>query len=286
MHHPGPFGAEIFKHLRQRLGPLLGEHANHLAAHAGRVGERSEQVEDRAGAELDAGRPDILHRRMMRRREHEADAGLADAVPDLLGRQVDIDAQRRQYVGGAGLRRQRAIAVLGDRHARAGDNKRRAGRNVERAGGVAAGADHVDGVRRRVDPQHLGAHRGDRAGDFIDRLAAHAQRHQKRAHLRRRRFARHHLLESGSGFLAAERGAGCDLPDQSPELYGHRAALTREPALFAPCVAAALRAVRSMRSMPRRCRESFSASDGHGPRQCFRDETARRAPATWCAPGP
>ena len=162
---------------------------------------------------------------MMRRREHEADAGLADAMADLLGVEIDIDAKRRQHVGRAGARRQRAVAVLGDRHAGAGDDKRGAGRNVERAGGVAAGADHVDGVGRRLDAQHLRAHRGDGAGDLVDGLAAHAQRHQERAHLRRRRFARHHLFERGGGFLAAERGAGRDLADERPELHGHGAAL-------------------------------------------------------------
>ena len=56
VHHPDPLGAEVFQDLRQRLRPLLGEHADHLPPHAGRVGERAEQVEDRARAELGAGR--------------------------------------------------------------------------------------------------------------------------------------------------------------------------------------------------------------------------------------
>ena len=58
----------------------LREHADHLPLDAGRVGERPEQIEDRARAELDARRADMLHRRMMRGREHEADAGLRDAA--------------------------------------------------------------------------------------------------------------------------------------------------------------------------------------------------------------
>ena len=49
----------FFEHLRQRLDPLPREHADHLALDAGRVGQRPEQVEDRAGAELDAGRADM-----------------------------------------------------------------------------------------------------------------------------------------------------------------------------------------------------------------------------------
>ncbi len=126
-----------------------------------------------------------------------------------------------QHVGGAGLRRQRAIAVLGDRHAGAGDDERGAGRDVERAGGVAAGADHVDRVGRRFHAQHLGAHGGDRAGDLVDGFAAHAQRHQQRAHLRGRRFARHHAVEGAGCFRAREARAGRDLGDERFEIVGH-----------------------------------------------------------------
>ena len=58
------------------------------------IGERPEQVEDRAGAEFDAHRADVAHRRVMGRRHHEADAGLAHAALDAFGRQADLDAER------------------------------------------------------------------------------------------------------------------------------------------------------------------------------------------------
>ena len=47
----------------------------------------------------------------------------------------------------------------------------------------------------RVDRQRLGAHGARGAGDLGDGLAAHAQRHEEAAHLRRRRVARHHRVE-------------------------------------------------------------------------------------------
>ena len=53
--------------------------AEHVAPRAGRVRLRAEKVEHRADAELGARRADMLHRRVMGRREHEADAGLGDA---------------------------------------------------------------------------------------------------------------------------------------------------------------------------------------------------------------
>ena len=43
------------------------------------IGKRAQQIEDSAGAEFDPRGADIFHRRVMRRREHEADAGIADA---------------------------------------------------------------------------------------------------------------------------------------------------------------------------------------------------------------
>jgi hypothetical protein len=56
-------------------------------------------------------------------------------------------------------------------------------------------------------------------------LSPHAQRHKEPAHLRRRRFAGHHLLEGRGGFLARERSAGCHFGDERPELDRHGAPL-------------------------------------------------------------
>src|SRR5262249_58122904 len=101
---------EIPEHVRERLDPLAREHADHLPFDPGRIGQRAEQIEYRAGAELDPGWSDILHRWMVGGREHEADAGLADAAADRFGRQLDLDAERAENVGGAPARRQRPVA--------------------------------------------------------------------------------------------------------------------------------------------------------------------------------
>ena len=52
MHDPGALGAEQRQHLRDRLDPFLAEHADDLIFGAGRIGERPEQIEDGARAEL------------------------------------------------------------------------------------------------------------------------------------------------------------------------------------------------------------------------------------------
>src|SRR5262249_7347985 len=92
VHDPDGLGTEIFQHLGKRLDPLAREHADHLPLDAGGIGERTQQVEDGAGAEFDPRRADILHRRMVRRREHEADTGLRDAPTYALRRPFAVPA--------------------------------------------------------------------------------------------------------------------------------------------------------------------------------------------------
>ena len=157
---------------------------------------------------------------MMRRREHEADTGFGDAASHGLRRKIDVHTERGKDIGCAGPRRQRAVAMFGDRNARAGDNERRASGNVERTRRVAARADDVDRIGGRAHAQHFAAHRGNGPGYFIDGLAAHAKPHNQRAHLRGRRLARHHLLKGAGRFFARERRASRDFADKRPERVG------------------------------------------------------------------
>ena len=211
--HPNALGAEIAQDFRHRFEPCGGEHADQLALDPGRIGERPEKIEQRARAEFDPRRPHVAHRGMMRRRHHEADPGLMDAAFDGIRRNPDLDAERGEGVGRARTRGRGAIAVLGDRHAAGGGDDRGERRDVERARTVAAGAHDIDRVRRRPDADHLGAHRRDRAGDFVDGLPAHPQRHEEPAHLRRGDFARQHRIESVFSLRPGEgrsRGDFCD----------------------------------------------------------------------------
>jgi len=109
------------------------------------------------------------------------------------------------------------------------DDKGSAGRDVDRTGAVAAGADHVDGVGGRLDPQHLAAHRRDRAGDLVDGFAAHPERHQQPAHLRGRGLAGHHAVEGGGRFLTRQRRAGGDFSDDGFEVVHRVPSESREP---------------------------------------------------------
>ena len=91
---------------------------------------------------------------------------------------LDVDAKRHRRIRRAGLRGQRTIAVLGDRHARA-SQPRGSGGDVQRPRVCATGADDIHRSGRRLDAADLGAHDLRRGRDLVDRLAAQAQRHQE-----------------------------------------------------------------------------------------------------------
>ena len=78
-------------------------------------------------------------------REHEPEADVLDAARDRAGAQIDPGAERLEHVGRAGQAGGRAVAVLGDRAARAGGDQRGGRRDVERPP-PAAGAGGVEQV--------------------------------------------------------------------------------------------------------------------------------------------
>ena len=63
--------------------------------------------------------------------------------------QVDVDAERTEHVGGAGARRQRAVAVFGDLEAARGHDKRGAVEMLS-VPSPSPPVPHVDRVRRRL----------------------------------------------------------------------------------------------------------------------------------------
>ena len=55
VHHPDVLRAEVLQHVRDRLDPVPGEHADDLPLDAGRIADRSEQVEHGADARARRG---------------------------------------------------------------------------------------------------------------------------------------------------------------------------------------------------------------------------------------
>src|SRR6185437_1258058 len=76
MHDPGALDPEQTKHAGNWLDPLLGEYTDHLIFGVGRIGERTEQIEDGANAELAPYFRDVAYGGMVDRGEHEAEPAL------------------------------------------------------------------------------------------------------------------------------------------------------------------------------------------------------------------
>src|SRR5690606_34272768 len=72
--------------LEQRRRELLDQptiaDAEHLSSGTGRVRQRPQDVEDRSNADLAPWTTGVLHRRVKKRREHESDPRLGEAVLD------------------------------------------------------------------------------------------------------------------------------------------------------------------------------------------------------------
>mmetsp|Transcript_20777 Transcript_20777/g.79644 ORF Transcript_20777/g.79644 Transcript_20777/m.79644 type:complete len:352 (-) Transcript_20777:6929-7984(-) len=223
--------AQALQHAHLDADQVGVEHAHQDVGRTGRIGQRTEDVEDGPHAELAAHRRDVLHRRVMVGREHEADAALGHAGGHLARRQLDVGAQRLQHVGAAGLAADAAVAVLGHLGAGGGGDEHRAGGDVEAVRAVAAGADDIDQMRQRAQ-RHLVAqlaHHLGRGGDLADGFLLHPQASDQRGGDDGRHLAGHdaahqrqHLVvedlavldDAGQGFGIGNGHGGLSVEEQ------------------------------------------------------------------------
>ena len=120
------------------------EGADQMKRRRRRIGQRPQDVEDRAHAERRAHGRDRLHRRVIMRREQEGEVGRGQTVAAPLLIQRHLQAERFEHIGAAGAAGDGAIAVFEHRHAAGGRQQRGARRDVEAAGSVAAGPHDID----------------------------------------------------------------------------------------------------------------------------------------------
>src|SRR6185436_13095022 len=116
-----------------------------------------------------------------------------------------------------------AVAVLGERAARARGDQRRGRRHVERrlAAPGPGGVDQVAAVGRHGGRER--AHGPGQAGELVDRLPLRPQRDEEPGDLRLGGVAAHDLAEDGAGLLAREVVAGGERVDGACEdVVGHQ----------------------------------------------------------------
>lgn len=135
----------------------------------------------------------------------------------MLGREADFHAQSLQNIRCTGFGRRRAVAVFRDRNAAGRDDQPRKGRDIPRTRGIAPRSHDVNRALWGLNGQHAAAHGFHRAGDFLHRLAAHAQGHEKARALRSGRPAGKKLAEREFRFVLRQRQSTGDLGDEGFE---------------------------------------------------------------------
>ena len=205
-HHQCALRAQLLQHAGLDADKIGMEYAHQNIRRTGRIGQRAEDVEHRAHAHLAAHRRHHLHRRVMHRREHEADSGGFDAGGHVFGPQLDLRAQRFEHIGAAGFRRHAAIAVFRDFRARRRNHEHAGGGDIESMRAVAAGADDIDqlfAVGHFNLVRKLAQH-GGRCGNLANRFFLHAQAGEDRRDHRRRDFAAHDLAHQVDHFVVKD----------------------------------------------------------------------------------
>ena len=235
------------------------EHAHQHVGCARRIGQRPEDVEDGAHAQFLADRGNVLHRRMVVGREHEADAGFLETLADLLGRQHDVGAERLEHIGRARLGGHAAVAVLGDAGAGGRHHEHRSGRYVEGVRAVAAGTDDIDEMRPRLADDLAGelAHHLGGGGHLADGLLLDPQARDQRTGHHRRHFAAHDHAHQVQHLVVEDLA----VLDRALKrfLWGYRHLILSR---------------------------NWQAVDGHVRWRWIPDGTERRGPATACAEAP
>jgi len=161
----------------------------------GWIGERPQQIKNRAQAQFASGGLYILHCGVHRRSKKKRNSDFLQTGSDPIGRQADVDAQRFHYVSRTAFGSHAAVSVLGHAHARARDHKSSSGRNIEGAAGVAASAASIHqgiasgaaDVYRMIRTQaqwNCSCADGLReTNDLLNRLALHMERDQQGCNL-------------------------------------------------------------------------------------------------------
>ncbi len=147
MYHEGTFRSHGLQYLSQCLSEVSAVNPEELPSDPGGIGQRAQEVEDGAQADLLTDSGGIFHRRVESRRKQESDAHLVNAVGDLHRGEVYSYSQRLHQVGTATAAGHRAIAVFSNPQPRPGNHEGHRSGNVEGSAAIPTGAAGIHQVR-------------------------------------------------------------------------------------------------------------------------------------------
>ena len=187
-----------------------------------RIGQRSEQIENRAIAQLSTDGGGVLHRAVHERRKTEADADLVDAACDAFGSQVDADPQSLEHVGGSAAARKAAVGVFRHGNAAGRRHQGRGRADIEGLQLVPAGAAGIEQPgAARLNGRHSLSHGAGRADDFVDGLPLELECGQQHAQSDGRGIAIHHLQHGRVHLIFSEAALSQQNCDRIVDGVGH-----------------------------------------------------------------
>ncbi|EOR71910.1 putative RNA-binding protein [Thermobifida fusca TM51] len=271
-HRRGRRGGELVQPVvaaeHEGVHTALGEDPGHDLAHVpvedadrggggpGRVGQRSQEVEDGGHGELAPRLGRVLQRGVVERREAEGDVDLFGHRDRVRGVQVDDHAQPFQHVGGAARGGGCPVAVLD--HPRPGSrgDDRGHGGDVDRVCAVAAGSYDVEGGAGDGDRHRVVEHALGQTPHLSDAFALGAQRDREPRDLGVGGRTGHDLVHCPLGVVGRQRGAVQQCADQvGPGSFTH---------VRIPCFLAFTGGGRTLRSTGRRVWWPGAAGDAIG----------------------
>ena len=226
VHDEGALHGQTLERVGDEPRDLHTERAHQMQRGLRGIDQGAEDVEHGAHAERGANRGDRPGGRMVVRRKQESEAGGLETGQR--GRRIGRNRQPQgfEHVRAAAAARDRAVAVLDDRHAAGGGQERGAGGDVEASGGITAGADDVEGAQARgqLGPVRQAAHRLREAPHFIGHQALGRERREQRPRHRGRQLRVGQVSEQLLGLRLRQVAA---LEELLQQLTGQRHGLLR-----------------------------------------------------------
>src|SRR5687768_4452931 len=187
--------AEAQQKAHEDADEIAVKNTNQLVFCACGIGQRSENIEKRAHAEVAAHRGGMLHGTVKIRGKHETEADFPQVLGDLIRRLLQIDAERFEHVRTSRFTGNGATAMLGDTCPRCCGDKSRSGGDIESMSRIPASATSIYKIAL-IRNLHTGdefTHDLSSRGNFPDGFLFYPQAGDDSRDQRRRQLSFHDL---------------------------------------------------------------------------------------------
>ena len=171
----GRSAAQGAQHPGHHLSECSLVNSQHLHLCLGGIGERSQDVENRAHSHLTAGANGVLHGWVKQGGIEKSDPHFIDTGADILRRQGELNTQGLQDVCTPALTGHRAVTVLGHSQPSPGNHESRRSGDVEGATPIPTGTAGIHQKRAAgANGDSVAPHSTGETGHLLHRLALQA----------------------------------------------------------------------------------------------------------------